>query len=146
MMLVLCIFTVIFVILNGGIMSREIYWDLLDIATGSYVEGYYNISYARVSKFNRTTYVLNGKWDFLRDIDDDFNLEITMHYNRFNNNQYTKSLIGMRKDNFCKVANKYGYLFLTENLRNHTNFGGNATPDKICPVEKVRKYIRNIII
>lgn len=48
-----------------------------------------------------TAYVDNLEIDYLVDTDESLFMEVTFWYNRFNNNQYTKSLIALRRKPLC---------------------------------------------
>lgn len=51
----------------------------------------------RIKKISRTAYVVHLEIDYLIDSDETFFMEVTIWFNRFNNNQYTKSLIALRR-------------------------------------------------
>lgn len=76
-------------------VSCEIYYDRIELLNSSYLPDFYNVSLLRISKFNRTTYVMNLNVDFLQDFGEDIEMQTDFYYNRFNNNQYSKSPLGI---------------------------------------------------
>lgn len=132
-------FVVIFTIYSSNfnlicsiLLYNELLYDRVEMLNSSYVEGRYNFSEYRISKFNRTTYVANANAEFYRDIEDQ-EMEVVFHYNRLNNNQYTKSLINIKRNTICNIMDKY-YKFLIDESSD-TNFPASGT--KLCPLKKV---------
>lgn len=76
----------------------------------SYLKDFYNIMEVRISKFNRTTAVLNFHGDLYIDVDKDFEVDVTYHYNRFNNNQYNKMPMGIPRMNACNIKHMPNFL------------------------------------
>lgn len=121
---------------------NELQFDSMQFLNSTYAEGLYNVSEMRVTKTNRTTYVVNIVWDLLDDFGDDMEMEIKFYYNRFNNNQYNLSPIRVPQSSFCSMKKFYPILF-TEATKNTSNiFKANQST---CPYNKVRNYEKLII-
>lgn len=124
----------------ANVSSTEIQFDRIEILNDSYVEGYYNVSEFRITKFNRTTYVLNARADIFVDIDQDIKTELILHFNRLNNNQYTKLPMGLPKDYLCNIIQKYYRKFIMVQVKDCSNLPQpmpELPDDQICPIKKV---------
>lgn len=125
-------------------MALELHYDRVELLNASYVEGYYNVSQFQVNKFNRTTYVFNAAGEIFIDIDRTVTASMDLWYNRFNNNQYSKSPMRVPKSSLCDALDKYSGL-LSEVLRKSTNMlDGKKPGDKVCPLKKVNCVLRLI--
>lgn len=113
------------------VWTNEVQFDRVEV-TPSFVEGFFKIHEIRVTKFNRTTYVMNIDIDIFIDIDKDYTAEATFHYNRLNNNQYNKSPISVPKSDLCKIGDKYYPTFVMEQVRNGSNLPQYKAPDTFC--------------
>lgn len=129
--LTLCLFFINY----GAVTPMELIYDTMELLNASFIEGYLNYSAFRISKFNRTTYVLNATIDFFRDLDENFELEANFFYNRLNNNQYNKSPIRAQRQNICDFMKIYYHLLVTEKNKDNTNFPPPGS--KFCPLKKV---------
>lgn len=108
MVLVKFILAIVFLSLSFNRISMlEFQFDRIDILNSTYREGFYNISQARITKFNRTTYVFNAVMEWFIDLDDDVSSDITIHFNRFNNNQYSKTPMHVKRQPFYKIVDKF---------------------------------------
>lgn len=136
------IFVPLFLVLTvQNILTSEVFFDRVELLNASYVKDLYNVSTIRVNKFNRTTYVLNMEFEKYIEMNDKIQLEIKFYYNRFNNNQYTKSLIRVPKDSMCKTYDKFGPTIMAGTDETVTNL---PYPRKLgehfCPAQKVNFY------
>lgn len=113
------------------LMSNEIYFDLADVVP-SYLPSFYNASEVRIAKYNRTTSVLNARADLFIDLTDDLEVEIAFYYNRLNNNQYNKMLMGVPRGKICYWLDKYYNNFMAD-LKNTSNFPQLKADEKFCP-------------
>lgn len=121
-----------------NILTSEMFFDRIELLNASYVKDLYNVSIFRVNKFNRTTYVFNMEFETYTgyEMNDKIQLELKFYYNRFNNNQYTKSLIRIPKDSICKTVDKYGPILGID--KNVTNLPfPRKTGEHFCPASKV---------
>lgn len=118
-------------------VSVEIQFDRIELLNSSYVEGVYNVSEFRITKFNRTTYVFNTKIDFFIDIDRNIKVQVNFHHNRLNNNQYTKTPMAISKDLICNIADKYYQKFIMIQVKNVSNLPQIEAGQSVCPVQKV---------
>lgn len=125
-------------------VSVEIQFDRIELLNSSYIEGAYNVSEFRITKFNRTTYVFNTKAELFIDIDRNMKVQVNFHHNRFNNNQYTKTPMAISKDLICKIADKYYEKFIMIQVKNVSNFPQIEAGQSFCPVQKV--FIKYFII
>lgn len=131
-----CVFLIYCSILNTS-TANEIYFDQVEIVP-SYLKDFYNITEVRIAKFNRTTSVLNFRGDFYIDVDKDFEVEVTYHYNRFNNNQYNKMPMGIPRLNLCDILDKHYAKFFMNDLKGISNSPQLKSSEKFCPRKKVR--------
>lgn len=115
----------------------EFQFERIELKTPSYVEKYYNISEIRITKYNRTTYVLNLHGEFFVDFDEEFFLEIFFYFNRLNNNQYTKSPAHIKKP-FCEVLRRFYKNYIMGQLQGYSNFPQLEPDEDVCPIERVR--------
>lgn len=126
------------VIINcQGVFPTEIQMDRIELLNETYVDGYYNLSEFRITKFNRTAYVLNAQVELFVDINTNIKVEVSFHYNRLNNNQYTKSPMGIPKGYLCSVAEKFYRKSLMVALKDCSNLPQRQPNEPICPMEKV---------
>lgn len=134
----LIIFYIIFIILKN-VWTNEIQFDRAEVIP-LFVEGLIKINEFRVTKFNRTSYVLNIDVDILNDIDEYVKGEASFYYNRLNNNQYNKSPLNVPRSGICKIADKYYPVFVMEQVKNSSNLPQYEAPDTFCQhFRKVKK-------
>lgn len=92
MVLLSCIFTIGVLLLQSRvILASEMIYDHVQLLNTSYSDQHFNFTVFRIAKFNRTTYASNGELIVDVDFDGNFSVDLSFHYNRFNNNQYNKS-------------------------------------------------------
>lgn len=145
MILILCVVMVAFFILNCGFIEpMELIFDRVELLNSSYLEGFYNVTQFRISKFNHTTHVFNTKFELFIDIDSDFSIETLSYYNRFNNNQYTKSLLRVKKTRLCDSMQKIYGTFSRDLDPKVSNFPRREYGQRVCPFKKVF-YLINLI-
>lgn len=143
MILILCILMVAFFILNCSLVEpTDLIYDRVELLNSSYLEGFYNITEYRISKFNHTSHVLNGKFEFFIDIDSDFYIEASINYNRLNNNQYTKTIFHVKKTPLCDYMQKLYGLFSSDLGPENGNFPRREHGEKVCPFPKVFYFAR----
>lgn len=136
-MCIVLIFFCMFILSCLSIPMMELHYDRVEMINGSQVEGFYKeIEPFRVKKMNRTSYVLNGETEFYVDLDETFEMEANFYFNRLNNNQYTKSVIAMRRDNICKAFDRYKPILYSESNENTLNWYTRDAPS-FCPHLKV---------
>lgn len=101
----------------------------------------YNVTEFRISKFNHTTHVFNTKFELFIDIDFDLSSEFLTNYNRYNNNQYRRSLLRVRKSPLCDSMQKFYRSFSRELDSEHSNFPRREYGEKVCPLKKIFNFI-----
>lgn len=116
----------------------EIRYDRVELLNSTFIEGIYNISTFRISKFNHTAHVLNVNFELFINLDRNFFLEVYFHHNRLNNNQYTRSLLQVPNTNACFLLDKFWNVGFGHLTRNDTNLPEMEPRKGICPIEKVR--------
>lgn len=82
--------------------ANEDHFDYVEVVP-LYLKDFYNISELWIAKFNRTTAILNFRGDLHIDIDKDFDFETNYYFNRLNNNQYIRMLMGIPRSNSCNI-------------------------------------------
>lgn len=131
--LLVCLFIVNF----KSISMNEVQFDRIESLNSSYVEGIYNLTLLRVGKFNRTTYVLNCNFETFVDIDHNWEIEASYHYNRFNNNQYNKSPMRVARSSIPKIFDNFHEFIVTDALKNNTNVPFKRVNGEFPPIKKV---------
>lgn len=132
---ILTILLIIFYCENVSITKIEI--DRVEILNSSYMEGIYNISELYVSKFNRTAYVLNVKMMLYIDIDENCEVELSLHHNRLNNNQYNKMPFGISRRSCCQLLEEHYRTVFMPLLKDVSNLPQLKEGDHVCPIKKV---------
>lgn len=122
----------------SAVNSFELIFDRVEIDK-PYIEGFYNVSLARITKFNRTTYVMNAEAETFMDIDEKVEYEVTFAYNRLNNNQYNISPFKIRRDKLCDLSEKYKNYLIDDQIKEKTNIPIPKPNEKVCPIKKVNK-------
>lgn len=123
---------------SQSIVKNEVQFDRIESLNSSYIEGVYNLTLLRISKFNRTAYVLNGEIETFVDVDENVELESSFYYNRFNNNQYNKSPIRLTRISITKAIEKFYDIIITDSLRSKTNLPLQKVNGELVPIKKVR--------
>lgn len=138
----ICLLSVVLVALyyTSLITSNEIQMDRMVFLNSTYVEGYYNITLFRIAKHNHTSYSINFEGETFKDIDHEFDFEGQFYYNRLSNNQYTRSIIRIAKQNLCDRMGFYYPMFI-ESLKNYSNLPQYKQPTKLCPLKKVSSIL-----
>lgn len=124
-------------------MATEVYFDLVQFEP-TYVKGLYNISEARIAKYNRTMAVFNFHSEVFVEINKDIEIEVSTHYNRLNNNQYNRMLMGLPRGNVCDKLNRY-YPMVWIDLKDVSNFPQLKLNEKFCPRTKVRPKFSDLL-
>lgn len=117
--------------------TTEIQVDRVELLNSTFSDGIYNISELRVTKFNRTSYVLNLDAEIFFDVDQSVDAELTLHHNRMNNNEYNKMPFGLAKKSLCTYLEKYYKSILMEPMKNISNSPQLGPKDNVCPIPKV---------
>lgn len=119
------------------IWMKEIEFDRVSLNSSS-IEDFYKASIFRVNKFNHTAYALNVDADIFIDVDENFEVEVIYYYKRLISNEYSKSAIHVPRSQFCKVLDKFYPRFAMEAFKDHSNLPQYKSPDKFCPLKKVK--------
>lgn len=137
MFVTVCTLVISVFILNPEIVSsNEMVFDQLKFLNSTYLKDVYNISTFRIAKFNRTLYVMNVELEWFVDVDANFEVEVSFYFNRLNNNQYSKTILRLKRANGCDLMNKYYDSLIANELKGHTNIPTN--PGELrCPLKKV---------
>lgn len=117
--------------------GQQLYTAQLDQAVyvnSTYVPNYINTTVFRVSKFNRTAFVLNWEFESFIDYDETVFYEVEAFTSRFNNNQYTKSPFRIPKMDFCAFLKGPYTNYFKEQAKETSNF---PQEDPLCPMKKV---------
>lgn len=147
------ILTILILILQSEntISTTKLQLDNVVLLNSTYMEGYYNLTQLHISKFNRTSYVLNFETTLYIDLDNKFDVEVLFHHNRLNNNQYNKTPFRVSKRSLCKTIDDY-YTLIESTLEEVSNFPLRKPAANYCPLKKVyilfdsnyyQKYIHN---
>lgn len=64
----------VFLLTNLSTAKTDISFDRIEVLNDSHVDGCYDIEEMRITKFNRSAFVLNAEFETLVDIDDTFSV------------------------------------------------------------------------
>lgn len=90
--------------------------DRIEMMKELYHEGLLNVSQFRVTKFRRTTAVINLNSDVYINVNEDWEMDVFFYFNRSNNNQYTKHPARIFRDIVCNIIDQRFKPFLTGNV------------------------------
>lgn len=122
------------------ISTTEIIPERAEIVNSTYIEGRYNFSRCRITRFNRTTYVFETEFDLMVDLNNDYGFKLSYHYNRLSNNQYTRMPFELPKMTLCTFLEKYYRSYMMEYAKTISNFPQLKSGESICPFKKVNFY------
>lgn len=88
---------VIFVVVLKTSDGVEFVLDQAKLMSSTYLEGYYNFSEFRVSKFARFSYGLNQKFELFVDFDENIFLQIQIYWRRSNAHEYRQLLHHLKR-------------------------------------------------
>lgn len=88
----------------------------------------------RIGKFNRTAYVLNANVEFNNTARENIQIQLRFHFNRLNNNQYSRMPMEVPKQTICKLGEKYYRPFLMNQVKNCSNFPQYKLGESMCPI------------
>lgn len=90
----------------------------------SFLEGYYNISEFRVSRFGRVSYGLNWEFEIFIDFDEKVYLEIETAFRRSNAYSFIKLLYHCKRLSFPNFHQTYFGVMnpFLDGFKNHSNF------------------------
>lgn len=127
---------------NGAIISpMEVILERAEIENSTYVEGRYNFSRCRITRFNRTKYVFETEFELMVDLNSDYSFELSYHYNRLSNNQYTRMPFQLPQMSVCLLFELYYKPYMMENVKNISNFPQYESNEPACPFKKVFFFI-----
>ncbi|KXJ74502.1 hypothetical protein RP20_CCG013529 [Aedes albopictus] len=88
-------------------------------------------THLRITKFNRTTAIINGTGDIFVDLDNSFTLRVEFAHSRLGNNQFNISPLRVPEQPLCQFLNgtyrEYQSMFI-----NHSNYPV-IGPEGLCP-------------
>lgn len=108
-------FIIIISVLVGftvNIINSKVYTIQLDEAkflNSSYLEGYYNLSRLTVSKFNRSTFVMNVDLELLVDLNDDYFFDTAYYSKKIACHSWSKNLYYWKNQSQCLVLETFRY-------------------------------------
>lgn len=114
--------------------GSELSLDQIKLLNSSYMEGYFNFTELRVTKFKRFTYGINMRCELFRDIDENISMDIQIWWKRSIEQEYSLSLYHFKKLNFPDFFAKYfdiAKVFM-EAAKHHSN---------LPPLELGKPYI-----
>lgn len=86
-------------------------FDQLSLLNESYIQGMYNFSVLRVTKFNRTTFCLNYEFETFREFDTNILIDYSISSRRLNSDQFTTWLDAPRRESISSAINRYERFF-----------------------------------
>lgn len=70
-------------------------------------------------------------------MNDDYEIEITFHYNRLSNNQFTLMPYSIPRASICYYLNIYYKKYMMESVKNNSNLPQYKEGEEACPFKKV---------
>lgn len=132
------ILTVWFLVYNNVLVCKtEIIPEQAELVTPSFVKDHYNVSSYRITRFNRTTYVIETLFEIMVDVTNEYNFESSLHYSRVKNSQYTKIPLHIPKIPMCEYLEKYLKDNLMKDKLSRPNNPEYKIAESLCPLEKV---------
>lgn len=139
--------------------SFEINLERIEIKNETNIPGLYNIREMRIAKYNRSTFALNADADILFDLNDNcevrptsirgkvpitwalslllFQLKAEIFHSPMGNNQYTKSIAGVKRSPFCEVWEKFYRKHFMKSFKDSSNLPQYKDDEPSCPLKKV---------
>lgn len=121
------------------VSPTEIQFDHVDFVNSTFLQDFYNFSMIRIGKYNRTTYVLNANAEFNNTAREDIKIKLRFHFNRLNNNQYTRMPMEVPKQTICQLGEKYYRPYLMNQVKNCSNFPQYKPGEPMCPILPVNE-------
>lgn len=90
--------------------SYTVQIDEVKLLNSSYLSGFYNFSKLSVSKFNRSTFVLNVDMEFLTDFDEEYFIGLTYYFKKRPGSNWNKKFFTWPKRPICdalKIFNRF---------------------------------------
>lgn len=106
------------------INSKSLYtiqFDEVELLNSSYLESFYNFSKLSVTKFNRSTFVLNLEAELLTDLNEDFLMDVAIYLKRKPGSSWSKNLYFYPNYYFCDAMKKYRH-YTMKDFKNFSNF------------------------
>lgn len=119
------------------VSTNEIVPERVEILNSNYVEGRYNFSRYRITRFNRTTYIFETEFLLMVDIDKNYDFEMIYHFNRLSNNQYSKTPFQLPKMKLCDFLEHYYKRYMMKEITTISNFPQIKSNESVCPFQKV---------
>lgn len=132
------ILTVWFLVNNNVLIFKtELIPEGVELVTPRFVKGHYNVSSYRITRFNRTTYVVESVFELMVDLTNEYNFEGSLYYSRSKNNQYTKMPFHFPKISMCEYLEKYLKNDLLQDKSSRPDKPDYKLVDSVCPLKKV---------
>ncbi|XP_058828429.1 uncharacterized protein LOC131688259 [Topomyia yanbarensis] len=103
-----------------------------------------DFSKLRITKYNRTTPVINGTYDIAVDLDDSYELGVTCARSALGNNQYNTIPLKLSSMPVCQFFKTYAYDYQYMYL-NKSNFP-QVPREGMCPFPKGTYWIKNVAL
>ncbi|XP_062538100.1 uncharacterized protein LOC134206399 [Armigeres subalbatus] len=97
----------------------------------------------RITKYNRTTAVMNGTVDFYVDLDNSLTFQMKLAYSRLGNNQFNLYPLRLAEAPFCHFLNDTFREYQAD-FQNATNFP-QVGPEGLCPVPAGQYWLKNVV-
>lgn len=120
-----------------NVSTTKIQIDRVEILNSTYKEGFYNYSEVQITRINRTAYVYNVQLTLYKDIDEDWEFEVTFHRNRLNNNQYNKMPFAIPRMLLCQFLERHYKTIVQPVLKDISNYPEFKEGEHVCPIKKV---------
>lgn len=138
MILFSIILTVWFLVYNNVLVCKtELIPEGVELLTRRFVKGQYNISSYRITRFNRTTYVVESVFELMVDLTNEYNFESSFYYSRSKNNQYTKMPFHLPKTPMCEYFEKHFKNHIMKDISSKPNNPEYKIAESLCPLKKV---------
>lgn len=118
--------------------SYDFHFDQIYLKNQSYLEGYYNCTQLRISKYNRTAYAMHLNVEFFEDIDDTYSIKFFLGTKRSNSQQVFNVVFSEAKP-FSTLLKRYYTIYssILKRLQSYSNLPPPVSTTEPIVIKKV---------